>query len=66
MRDRHLPGEVFGREGKAVLLLLGFLIVFGWFLVAPESQIPKLNQIIFLLLPIVFLSIVHFYPRWLR
>ena len=33
MRTKYLPGA-FGWQGKAVLLLLGFLICVGWFLVA--------------------------------
>ena len=32
MRERYLPG-VFGAQGKAVLLLIGFLICAGWFFV---------------------------------
>ena len=51
MHDRYLGEEVFGPEGKAVLLLLGLLIVSGWFLVAPDSQITKPNQIIPLIIP---------------
>lgn len=49
------------KEGQAVLLLLGFLIVFGWFLVAPGAQVAKSIQIIFLLPQIgifVYLTLV--------
>jgi hypothetical protein len=63
MRDRYLGKEVFGWEGKAVLLLLGVLIVWGWFLVAPDSQITKPNQIIALLFPISFFAVFR-YSFW--
>lgn len=62
MRDRHLGEEVFGLEGKAVLLLLGLLIVSGWFLVAPDSQITKSNQIIALLFPVGFFAVFRWFP----
>ena len=61
MRDRHLGKEVFGLEGKAVLLLLGSLIVSGWFLVSPDSQITKSNQIIALLFPVVFFAVFRWF-----
>jgi Domain of unknown function (DUF4440) len=63
MRDRHLREEVFGAEGKAVLLLLGFSIVYGWYLVAPNAQITKPNQIIALFFPICFLAIFRWFTR---
>jgi hypothetical protein len=63
MRDRHLREEVFGPEGKAVLLLLGFSIVCGWYLVAPNAQITKPNQIIALFFPIFFLAIFRWFTR---
>jgi hypothetical protein len=59
--DRYLGEEVFGPEGKAVLLLLGFLIVFGWYLAAPDSQITKPNQIIALLFPVGFLAVFRWF-----
>jgi hypothetical protein len=61
IRDQYLSGEVFGPEGKAVLLLLGFLIVFGWYLAAPDSQITKPNQIIALLFPVCFLAVFRWF-----
>jgi hypothetical protein len=63
MRNRHLENEVFGPEGKAVLLLLGLLIVSGWFLVTPDSQIAKSNQIIALLFPVAFWAAFRFFFR---
>ena len=35
MRANYLP-DVFGREGKFVLILLGFLLCLGWFLAGPR------------------------------
>jgi hypothetical protein len=61
MRNRHLRGEIFGPEGKAVLLLLGFLIVLGWYLVAPDAPIAKSNQIIALLFPVGFVAIFRWF-----
>lgn len=37
MRKGYLP-DAFGRAGKAVLLMIGFLICAGWFLVAGFSR----------------------------
>jgi hypothetical protein len=60
---KQLKEEVFGAEGRAVLILLGILIVLGWFLVAPDSQITKPHQIIALLFPVGFLAILRWYQR---
>lgn len=59
----YLKEEVFQIEGKAVLLLLGFLIVLGWYLVAPDSQITKSNQIIALLFPVGFWAAFRLFFR---
>jgi hypothetical protein len=64
MRDRHLKREVFGLEGKAVLILLGLLIVLGWFLVAPDTPISKSNQIIAFLFSIGFLAVFRWFSHW--
>jgi hypothetical protein len=61
MRDRHLREEVFGWKGKAVLILLGCLIVLGWLLVVPDSQ--KLNLIIALLFTVGFLAASRWFSR---
>lgn len=63
MRDKYLPGIVFGTQGQAVLISLGLLIVLGWFLVAPASQIPKQNQIIALLFAIAFLLLFRIFGK---
>jgi hypothetical protein len=63
MRDKYLPYIVFGAQGQAVLISLGFLIVLGWFLVAPASQIPKPNQIIALLFASFFVILFRTFDK---
>ncbi len=64
--DRHLKREVFGSEGKAILFLLGLLIVLGWFLVLPDTPISKSNQIIAFLFPVGFLAVFRWLSHWNR
>ena len=63
MRDRHLKGEIFGPEGKAILILLGLLIVSGWLLVASGSPITTPQQIVALLFPIGFLVALRWFSH---
>lgn len=55
MRDSHLPGEVFGLQGKAVLHLLGLLIISGWLLVALD---PKFKSILIAICIIVAIALL--------
>jgi hypothetical protein len=67
MRDRHLPGEVFGPAGKAVLRLIGLLIVSGWLLVAINFQFPKaIFVILFVIVAIALFYLDRWYPPWKR
>jgi hypothetical protein len=67
MRDRHLPGEVFGPVGKAVLRLIGLLIVSGWLLVAINCQFPKAIFItLFVIAAIALFYLDRWYPPWKR
>jgi hypothetical protein len=67
MRDRHLPGEVFGPVGKAVLRLIGLLIVSGWLLVALGSKFPKeIFVTLFLIAAIALFYLDRWYPPWKR
>ena len=61
MRDRHL-GEVFGRPGQIVLVLLGILIGLGWLLAAFDFSTIFSKQSAALLFPIGFLGIFRLFP----